>query len=90
MKEIVAIIRGRVQMVMYRDFACRKARGFGLVGYVKNCPDGSVEVVAQGHEGHLHKYIDQLNKGALLSRVDEVEVQWREPAMKFSNFSIRF
>lgn len=77
-------------MVMYRDFACRKARSMGLVGYVKNCPDSSVEVLAQGHEGHLRKYAGLLEKGSLLSRVDQVEVQWREPAMKFSNFSIRF
>ncbi len=90
MKEIFCTVHGRVQMVMFRDFCCRKGRSLGLHGYVKNCPDGSVEVVAQGHEGHLRKYVDLLNKGSLLSRVDNVEVQWREPAMKFSNFSIRF
>ena len=90
MKEIVAIVRGRVQLVMYRDFACRKARRMGLQGYVKNLPDGTVEVVAQGKEGHLHKYIDLLQKGSLLSRVENVEVQWREPSMNFGNFSIRF
>ncbi len=90
MKEIYCIIRGRVQMVMYRDFACRKARGMGLHGHVKNLPNGTVEVVAQGPEGHLRKYLDLLQKGSLLSRVDEVEVQWREPSMSVSNFSIHF
>ncbi len=77
-------------MVMFRDFACRKARRMGLEGYVKNLADGSVEVVAQGGEGHLRKYIDLLQKGSLLSRVDNVEVQWREPSMNFGNFPIRF
>ena len=89
-KEIFCTIRGRVQLVMYRDFACRKARRFGLVGYVKNHSDGSVEVLAQGSEELLKKYIEQLEKGSPLSRVKEVEVQWREPSMKFSNFSIHF
>ena len=90
MKEIFCIVRGRVQMVMFRDFVCRKARGFELIGYVKNCPDGSVEVLAQGDEKLLHKYIALLNKGSLLSRVEKVEVQWREPSMNFGNFSIIF
>ncbi len=89
-KEVFCIIRGRVQMVMFRDFVCRKARRMGIVGFVKNRDDGTVEVLAQGHEGHLRKFIDLLNRGSLLSRVDQVEVQWREPAMNFSNFSIRF
>lgn len=90
MKEIFCIVRGRVQMVMFRDFACRKARSLGLRGYVKNHPDGSVEVVAQGEEKNLHTYISMLEKGSMLSRVDEVEVQWRDASMPFSNFSIRF
>lgn len=89
MKEIFCIVRGRVQLVMFRDYACRKGHRLGLVGYVKNLPDGSVEVLAQGSEGSLQKYIRMLEKGSLLSRVDKVEVQWREPSMRFSNFSIR-
>src|SRR3989344_224255 len=47
-ERIETIVSGRVQVVMYRDFATRKARGLGLVGEVKNLPDGTVRVVAEG------------------------------------------
>ena len=90
MKEIFCRVQGRVQMVMFRDFACRNARRYKLLGYVKNCSDGSVEVVAQGGEKVLHNYIARLERGSLLSRVDKVEVEWHEPTMNFSNFEIRF
>lgn len=86
MKEIFCRVVGRVQMVMYRDFAARNAKRFGLVGYVKNIPDGTVEVLAQGAEDALKNYIARLERGSLLSRVDKVEVQWREPSERLSNF----
>ena len=75
MEELRAIVRGRVQMVMYRDFAQRKARGLGLNGYVKNLPDGTVEIVAQGHKEALKAFVSKLRKGPILSRVVAVEVE---------------
>ena len=85
-----AIISGRVQMVMYRDFACRSARRFGLVGTVRNVPNGTVEVIAQGEKKLLERYISSLRRGSLLSRVDTVEVEWRDPKEPFKLFSIVF
>ena len=58
-KEIEVIIRGRVQMVMFRDFTKRKAGSLGLTGTVKNLKDGSVCVVAQGDEDKLNKFIEK-------------------------------
>lgn len=87
-KELHAIVSGHVQMVMYRDFAQRKAKRHHLVGTVKNLPDKTVEVVAQGEEKDLEAYIEKLHKGSLLSRVDKVEVEWREPSAEFTGFKI--
>ena len=87
-KEFRALVRGRVQMVMYRDFAQRKARGLRIAGTVKNLPDKTVEVVAQGEENALEAYIKKLNRGSLLSRVEGVEVAWREPSPDFEGFKI--
>ena len=42
------IVSGRVQGVGYRYFAAARAKLHGIVGYVRNLPDGSVEVVALG------------------------------------------
>ncbi len=87
-KEFRAIVHGKVQMVMYRDFACRKAHGLGLAGTVKNLPDKTVEVVAQGEEKDLEAYLKKLNRGSLFARVEGVEVAWREPSYAFEGFKI--
>jgi acylphosphatase len=87
-KEFRAHVRGKVQLVMYRDFAQRKARSLGIEGTVKNLPDKTVEIFAQGEEKALEAYIKKLNRGSLLSRVDAVEVEWGEPSRAFDGFKI--
>ncbi len=77
-------------MVMYRDFVERKASAGGIVGEVRNLNDGTVEVIAEGKKGMLEKLVEDLKKGALLSRVDEVAVEWREPTGAFAGFSISY
>ena len=88
MKEVYCIVHWRVQIVLYRDFAVRHARRLGLAGYVKNLPDGSVEIVAQGQQEKLEKFIEQLRKGSFLSRVDGIEVQWHEKTRAYGDFLI--
>ena len=87
-KEFRGTVTGRVQMVMYRDFAQRKARGLHIVGTVKNLPDKTVEVFAQGEEKDLERYIEKLKRGSILSRVDDVALEWREPSSPFEGFKI--
>ena len=77
MEELHARIWGRVQLVMFRDFAQRKARTLKLVGTVKNLRDGSVEVVAQGPHEVLESFVAKLRRGPLLARVDDIELEWR-------------
>ncbi|MFA6553881.1 MAG: acylphosphatase [Candidatus Paceibacterota bacterium] len=88
LKHLEVIVTGRVQLVMYRDFAQRKARKLGIVGTVQNLKDGSVSVVAEGDEEVLNKYISYLKKGSVLSKVDEVKVNWGKPTGTFSDFLI--
>ena len=45
---LTAVARGRVQGVYYRAFTSRAAIDFGLTGYVRNLPDNSVEIYAEG------------------------------------------
>lgn len=89
-KRIECKITGRVQMVMYRDFAQRKARRLGLVGTVQNLPDGSVTLVAEGAEEALKKYIALLHKGSIFAKVDGVETKWTEAVGEFCDFRIVF
>ncbi|MBI5457127.1 acylphosphatase [Candidatus Kaiserbacteria bacterium] len=88
MVELRAIIRGRVQLVMFRDFAQRAARKLDLIGFVQNRSDGTVEVVAQGERGLLEKLLEALHHGPLFSRVDSVESEWREATKQFDDFDI--
>jgi acylphosphatase len=77
-------------MVMYRDFATRKARGLGLVGEVINLPDGTVRVIAEGTEEKLHDYIPLLRQGSILAHVVHVEVSWRDAASTYKKFIITY
>jgi len=75
-------------MVMFRDFVQRKARRLDIEGTVKNLPDRSVEVIAQGNEDVLLKLITRLQKGPFLARVSRVDVKWREPKESYTGFTI--
>lgn len=77
-------------MVMYRDFVRRHARRLGLIGEVRNCADGTVEIIAQGSRAALEKLITHLREGSFLARVADVEVAWRSPQREFDSFEITY
>ncbi|MBI3634194.1 MAG: acylphosphatase [Candidatus Yonathbacteria bacterium] len=83
-------IFGRVQLVMFRDFVCRNAHARGIVGTVKNNPDGSVSVRAEGEEKKLQKLSFLLNRGPFFARVDRVEEKWADALGEFNNFDILY
>lgn len=51
-------VSGHVQGVGYRYASIRKARGFGIKGFVKNEPDGSVYIEAEADKQQLDKFLD--------------------------------
>ncbi len=57
METLYCHIDGRVQLVMFRDFATRKARRCCIVGYVRNRNDGSVEVYGEGIKENLERWL---------------------------------
>jgi acylphosphatase len=83
-----ASVYGRVQMVMFRDFVTRKARGLGVVGEVQNMSDGSVVVVAEGKKEDLDALLVRLHKGPLLAKVEHVNARFMEPSGGFTGFHI--
>jgi len=89
-ERIETIVSGRVQVVMYRDFATRKARGLGLVGEVKNLPDGTVRVVAEGPRATLERFVKKLHRGSLLSRVDGIATSWLPYTGAYRSFDIAY
>ncbi|TBR37257.1 MULTISPECIES: acylphosphatase [Dyella] len=66
------IVSGRVQGVFYRASAREQALALGLIGYAKNLPDGTVEVLASGSESAIDALEQWLRRGPPGARVDRV------------------
>ena len=84
------IIEGRVQGVWFRDSTRREAVSLGVFGWVRNRPDGTVEVVAEGPEDQVGKLITWCNHGppaASVSQVRESREKWQG---EFKVFDIVF
>lgn len=82
-------IAGRVQGVYFRASACQEAQSLGVSGWVRNCSDGSVELVAEGRREKLDQLIAWCQRGPAGSRVAEVTVRWQEPEHGFRGFVIK-
>ena len=89
-KRLECEIFGRVQMVMFRDFAQRHGERFGLIGEVRNTENGTVIVVAEGEEEILRKYLEELKKGPLFAKVLRIDEKWQEPKGEYENFKITY
>lgn len=88
LKQVQLFVRGRVQGVFFRASAQREAKRLGLTGWVKNRPDGAVELVAEGEEDQLKELIGWANRGPSNARVERVDVRWRSFVGDFSDFRI--
>ena len=73
-----AIVHGRVQGVFFRDSTRSEAQRLGLSGWVRNNPDGTVEVEAVGARPALEELHDWLGLGPPAARVDRVDADWGE------------
>jgi len=82
------LIRGEVQGVGYRFFAQRAAARHQVRGHVKNCADGSVEVVVEGAADEVEEFKKDLVTGPQWSRVDQVEEINLEPTGLYASFRI--
>ena len=89
MKKYHIFVSGFVQGVGFRWYARDIAKELGLLGYVKNLFDGRVEVVAEGKEDILQKFILELKKGSLAENIDGIETQEEDPDDEFTDFRIK-
>ncbi len=81
-------IRGRVQGVFYRASTRRRATELGLVGWVRNLPDGGVEAVAEGPRAALDALVAWCHDGPRSARVDGVEARWSDATGEFDGFRV--
>ena len=72
-KTMHCFVSGRVQGVCFRMETREQAQFFGITGWVRNLPDGRVEVLASGDEQQLRELKEWLKQGPDLARVLKVE-----------------
>jgi acylphosphatase len=82
-------VRGRVQGVGFRWFVEREAHILQIAGWVRNNPDGSVEVLAIGTPDQLSGLRARLQEGPRAARVDGIEESDSEPVAGLNSFQVR-
>ena len=87
-ERLVAEISGSVQAVGFRYYTRKAAKRLGLVGWVRNDPEGTVTVQAEGSREQLDKLIEALERGPIAAEVEEVDVRWEPATGRFDTFSV--
>lgn len=85
-----AVVHGRVQGVSFRYYTQRRASELGLVGYVRNQWDGTVEVVAEGQRSGVETLLSFLHEGPRAAFVTQVDARWPTPTGQFDRFEVRY
>ena len=88
-RRVHAIVSGRVQGVSYRACTADEAQGLGLAGWVRNLPDGTVELEAEGPADAIAALLAWCAKGPPAARVAKVAVTEQAPTGDRAGFAIR-
>jgi acylphosphatase len=86
---IEIIVHGEVQGVFFRAFTSRIAKSLGLRGFVRNSPNGTVEVHAEGDRDKLEELANHLHSGPPEALVEKVESKVSDFTGQFTNFEVR-
>ena len=82
-------VTGVVQGVGFRYYVVRRARQYGLSGWVRNRPDGSVEIEAVGNVGPLNGFVEEVKTGPPGAHVTGVAVDRFKDDPGYQGFEIR-
>jgi len=86
--QVKILVSGRVQGVLFRSNTKRRADQLGIYGWVRNLPDGKVEIIAQGTTENLNQLISWCKKGPIFAKIEDVESIWQKPKEIFASFEI--
>ncbi len=90
MKRIKIKVYGLVQGVFFRYTTRKIARKLGLTGYVKNMPEGSVLIEAEGPENELFELLEFSKKGPKYAQVEKVDYELQGFKNEFKGFEYAF
>ena len=88
-KRISILYSGNVQGVGFRYRTDRIAGEFELNGWVRNLPDGRVEIVAEGQEKQLSEFVSRIEE-AMGMYISSKQASWSDPAPGLGSFAIKF
>ncbi len=88
-KKLHAFFSGTVQGVGFRYTTQQLARRFPVTGFVKNLPNGQVELVAEGEERKLQEFLADL-KEEFQTYIRDADIRWEEPEESYQHFTISF
>ena len=83
-------VEGRVQGVGFRYSCMMEGQRLGLKGWVKNTPNGDVEVWAEGTMEKLETLIQWLRRGPPGARVDTMDYNPHPPTGKYRDFNVGY
>ena len=81
-------VYGRVQGVFFRAWTRDQANELGVTGWVRNCPDGRVDMHIEGEESAVQQLIERLRRGPPSARVEDVHL-WNVELFDFDDFEVR-
>lgn len=84
------LVSGRVQGIGFREFTRRTAHRLGVGGWVRNLPDGRVEVVADGERPVLEALVSAVSGGPPGALVRDVHQEWQAILDQEKEFVIRY
>ena len=87
-KRVLVKVYGLVQGVGFRMFVERSASRLGLTGWVKNMPDGTVQIDAQGPSGLIDELLRDLGKGPPASKVSSLNIVENQPDHSRTGFAV--
>jgi acylphosphatase len=87
LKTLHISIHGKVQGVFFRQSTKEKAIELGIKGTTRNCSDGSVEIIAEGNEENLKKFVEWCRTGPRMANVTNVDIN-DAPLKNFQDFRI--
>jgi acylphosphatase len=82
-------VSGLVQGVFFRANAARKARTLGVSGWVRNLPDGRVELVVEGEKEQIDRLVEWCWMGPPAANVHDVKVDIQPYSGEFDGFTVR-
>ena len=81
-------VTGRVQGVFFRAWTRDQAIELGVTGWVRNCPDGRVDMHIEGEDSAVQQLIARLHRGPPAAKVEDVHL-WDVDTFEFEDFEVR-